>query len=119
MTLFLPPDPPDPPAGCGSEEFYRCLQSFFDVGGGWRIEEISSGMCQIRQTRQEVGLFRKRLRGEWRTDRPNPPTPFPSGEGGDSDVSVRVYGYTVGKVAAEFRAADLVLAYGIICSVVQ
>ena len=39
-------------------------------------------------------------------DGPNPPTPFPEGEGGDFDVSSRVCGYAVGKVAAALRATD-------------
>ena len=58
---------------------------------------------------QEVGSYRRILRGCRRSDGPNPlPTRSfgtygqpPEGEGGDFDECARVCGYAVGKVAVD------------------
>ncbi len=49
VTLILPPDPPDPPAGRGRDQFRRCLQGILEPGGGWRVWDANRGMCQTRQ----------------------------------------------------------------------
>ena len=52
-TLILPPDPPDPPAGCGIDKNSPGLQGALELGGGWRIGDAILG---IRQIRQEVAI---------------------------------------------------------------
>jgi len=41
---------------------------------------------------------------------PNPPTPFPAGEGGDFADGACVSDYLVGKDAVKFLAADTITA---------
>jgi hypothetical protein len=111
VTLILPPDPPDSPAGYGMTRFRRRLQGFLEVGGGWRMGDDIFGMCQIRQ--EVFG----------RPPSPAlPPWKRTTGEGSHVVQMGGIGDYAVGKVAAAVRlpgATDVIPAYGIICSVVQ
>jgi hypothetical protein len=64
-------------------------------------------MCQMCQEVLSIAGGRVGAGGPVR---PNPPTPFPEGEGGDSDEGICLCGYAVGKGAAELHATHLCTA---------